>query len=73
MEYKLMVIDCFSLQQKITPKEVRLSGVDTVVKPSLLDDHYTFLNKDKHVIYSIPALNVIWIQLINNKKESENE
>lgn len=71
MEYKLLVRDCFSLWR--TTKEVRLSGVDTIIKPSLLDDNYTFLDKDKHIVYSTPALNVISIQLINNKKENENE
>lgn len=71
MEYKLLVRDCFSLWR--TTKEVRLSGVDTILKPSLLDDNYTFLNKDKKIIYTTPTLNVISIELINNKKEKENE
>ena len=71
MEYKLLVRDCFSLWRKT--KEVRLSGVDTIIKPSLLDDDYTFLNKDKKIIYTTPALNVISIELINNEKEKENE
>ena len=66
MEYKLLVRDCFSLWRKT--KEVRLSEVDTILKPSLLDDNYTFLDKNKHIVYSTPALNVIAIQLINNKK-----
>ena len=71
MEYKLLVRDCSSLWK--TTKEVHLSGVDTIVKPSLLDDNYSFLMKDKKVIYIIPASYVISIQLINNKKENENE
>ena len=71
MEYKLLVRDCFSLWR--TTKEVRLSGVDTILKPSPIDDNYTFLMKDKKVIYIIPALNVISIELINNKKENEDE
>ena len=71
MEYKLLVKDCISLWR--TVKEVRLSGVDTILKPSLLDDNYTFLDKEKHIVYSTPALNVISIELINNKKENENE
>ena len=71
MEYKLLVRDCFSLWR--TTKEVRLSGVDTILKPSPLDDSYTFLMKDKKVIYIIPTLNVVSIELINNKKEKENE
>ena len=37
MEYKLLVRDCFSLWR--TTKEVRLSGVDTILKPGLLDDN----------------------------------
>ena len=71
MEYKLLVRDCFSLWRMT--KEVRLSGVDTILKPGLLDDNYTFLDKDKHIVYSTPALNVISIELINNEKESGNE
>ena len=71
MEYKLLVRDRFSLWRMT--KEVRLSGVDTILKPGLLDDNYTFLDKDKHIVYSTPALNVISIELINNEKESGNE
>lgn len=71
MEYKLLVRDRFFLWRMT--KEVRLSGVDTIIKPSLLDDDYTFLNKDKKIIYTTPALNVISIELINNEKEKENE
>lgn len=70
MEYKLMVIETVTAK---TLEEVRLSGVDTILKPSLLDNNYTFLDKDKHIVYSIPALNVISIELINNEKENENE
>lgn len=65
MEYKLKVIETVTAK---TLKEVRLSGVDTILKPSLLDNNYTFLNKDKKIIYITPALNVISIRLINNKK-----
>ena len=71
MNYKIIIQDNFSLWRKT--KEVRLSGVDTIIKPSLLDDDYTFLNKDKKIIYTTPALNVISIELINNEKEKENE
>ena len=71
MEYKLLVRDCFSLWR--TTKEVRLTGVDTIIKPSLFDHNYSFLMKDKKVIYITPASNVISIELINNEKEKENE
>lgn len=71
MEYKLLVRDRFSLWRMT--KEVRLSGVDTIIKPSLLDDNYTFSMKDKKVIYIIPASYVISIELVNNEKEKENE
>ena len=71
MEYKLLVRDCLSVWRKV--KIIRLSGVDTILKPRLLDDNYTFLDKDKHIVYSTPALNIISIELINNKKEKENE
>ena len=71
MEYKLLVRDCFSLWRTI--KEVRLSGVDTILKPNPFNDNYTFLMKDEKVIYITPASNVISIELINNKKEGENE
>ena len=71
MEYKLLVRDRSSLWR--ATKEVRLSGVDTILKPSPVDDNYTFLMKDKKVIYIIPALNVISIELINNEKENEDE
>ena len=71
MEYKLLVRDCFSLWR--TTKEVRLSGVDMILKPSPIDDNYTFLMKDKKVIYIIPASYVISIELINNEKENKDE
>ena len=71
MDYKLLVKDCFSLWRMT--KEVRLTGVDTILKPSLLDDNYTFLMKDKKVIYIIPASYVISIELINDEKENEDE
>ena len=71
MEYKLLVRDRFYLWR--TVKEVRLSGVDTIIKPTLLDDNYSFLMKDKKVIYIIPASYVISIELINNEKENEDE
>ena len=71
MEYKLLVRDRSSLWR--TTKEVRLSGVDTILKPSLSDYNYTFLNKDKKIIYTTSTLNVISIELINNKKENEDE
>lgn len=71
MEYKLLVINCFSLWRM--KKEIHLSGVDTILKPGPLDDNYTFLMKDKKVIYIIPASYVISIELVNNEKEKENE
>ena len=71
MEYKLLVRDYFSLWR--TVKEVRLSGVDTILKPGPLDNNYTFLDEKGKIVYSTPVLNVISIELINNKKENENE
>ena len=71
MEYKLLVRDRFFLWR--IKKEVRLTGVDTIFKPGPLNDNYSFLSKDKKVIYIIPALNVISIELINNEKENEDE
>ena len=71
MEYKLLVRDRFFLWR--IKKEVRLNGVDTIFKPGPLNDNYSFLSKDKKVIYIIPASYVISIELINNEKENKDE
>lgn len=71
MNYKITIQDNFTVWR--ARKTVYLSEVDTILKPRRLDDSYTFLNEDKKVIYITPALNVVSIELINNKKEKENE
>ena len=71
MNYKITIQDNFPVWR--ARKTVYLSGVVTILKPSPLDDSYTFLMKDKKVIHIIPTLNVVSIELINNKKEKENE
>ena len=71
MNYKITIQDNFTVWR--ARKTVYLNEVDTILKPSRIDDSYTFLNEDKKVIYITPALNVVSIELINNKKEKENE
>lgn len=66
MEYKLLVRDYLSAWRKA--KIIRLSGVDTILKPGPLDNNYTFLDEKGKIVYSTPVLNVISIELINNKK-----